>query len=101
MIAVASWSGSMLPAFFISQHTAASTVARYFSSAPVTAPKAAQHRAVVLKLLTLRIVSPQPPSGFVFFASHSSPAESCARLSAPADGPPWGSDTPLPTLDFG
>src|SRR5258708_19462697 len=91
----------MLPAFLTSQRTAASTVVRYFSSAPVTAPKAAQQRAVVLKLLTLKMVSPQPPSAFAFFASQSSPAEIRARLSAPADGPASGSDISFPPLDFG
>src|SRR5258706_12860911 len=36
-------------------------------------PNAAQQRVVVLKLLTLRTVSPQPPSALTCSASHSRP----------------------------
>ena len=64
--------------------SALSTTCPGFCSAPVTTPKAAQPRVVVLILLKLSVVSPHPPSTFTFAASQSSPREaSAADLTEP------------------
>src|ERR1043166_2560269 len=65
--------GSVPPALTSSHAVAASTVARNLSEAPGTAPNAAQQRSVVLRLLLLLIVSPQPPSSPAFSASQLRP----------------------------
>src|SRR5438034_11688315 len=79
----ASLGASVLPAFVASHLSAPCTTRRYFLSAPGTAPKAAQQRVVVLRLLRLRLVSPQPPSSLTWPANHSKPP----WISASASGP--------------
>src|ERR1043166_6293416 len=81
MIAAARRSGSIPPARFVSQRSAPSTVNRYGSFAPLTAPNAAQQSAVVLRLLRLRTVSPQPPPEFECSTNHVSPAKTCRCTS--------------------
>src|SRR5213083_3051869 len=71
----ASLSGVIPPARSVSHFSAPVTTARYFSSAPGTIPNAAQHNVVVLGLLRLSVVSPQPPSALVWRASQSKPVE--------------------------
>src|SRR5205807_4767776 len=63
------------PARCVSQVSAPFTTARYFPSAPGTTPNAAQHSVVVLMLLRLNGVSPQPPSALTLRASQSRPLE--------------------------
>ena len=64
-------SGSAEPAVRVNQASALARGTRTVSS--VSSKRAAQQRAVVLMLLALRIVSPQPPSGFCVFRSQSIP----------------------------
>src|SRR5438067_7244003 len=75
MIAGATFSGSVPPARCVNQHAASPTTLRYLSAAPGAAPNAAQQSVVVLMLLRLSGVSPQPPSGLACRASQSKPFE--------------------------
>src|SRR5690349_19005007 len=79
--------GAVLPACCRSQRSAPATTLRYFSSAPGTTPRAAQQRVVVLILLRLRMVSPQPPSAFTLAASHARPPEIWLAACAAPDCP--------------
>src|SRR5438876_5381013 len=63
----------MPPARWVNQRSAPWTTWRYSSSAPGTAPNAAQQSVVVLMLLRLSVVSPQPPSALTWRASQSRP----------------------------
>src|SRR5438477_9579531 len=73
MMAGAKRSGSVLPALAAIQVSARSMTSANGAADPPHAPNAAQQRVVVLKLLTLRTVSPQPPSALTCSASHSRP----------------------------
>src|SRR5437016_3649 len=57
----------------VSQFSAAEIVVRYVFAASGQIPKAAQTTVVVLRLLRLQIVSPQPPSAFAWLASQDRP----------------------------
>src|SRR5947207_5284239 len=73
MMAGAKWLDSVLPALAAIQVPARSMTSADWAAGPPAAPKAAQQSVVVLKLLTLRTVSPQPPSALTCSASHSRP----------------------------
>ena len=50
-------------------------------------PNAAQQSVVVLMLLKLSVVSPQPPSAFACAASQSRPQEMCGAVRGEPDWP--------------
>ena len=70
MMAGASISGEVPPAAFVSQASAAATVAEYSSGALWNA---AQQSVVVEMLLMDFVVSPQPPSVLAWATSQSKP----------------------------
>ena len=82
LIASASGLGSRLPAARRIQLRTRSSAAPYGESLVSATVRAAQHRAVVLMLLGLSVVSPQPPSPFWVLTSHAPPP----RASAPSAG---------------
>ena len=73
-------SGSPLPAFFMS-HISVSAIVFLYSGELAAREKAAQQSIVVLILLMLSGVSPQPPSLFELSQSHFSPRWICVWFS--------------------